>query len=692
MSLRKHGAVVIATILLSAAVAHAASEHPNVAVMAATEAERAAPSVHAYREVFSAAGFPTRFVTPRERVRAPDEILVVPAVAAARLDPRRRADLVAWTLCGGRIVIAGENALARDLGLRFSGEHRLVAEIQDASAPDVRIRWRTPVPVALSTPPAGAIVHARAPSGEPLVASFARGQGVVLFLGVDLDDENPLGYGRLPFFLDTVQQTLRARPLLSARRLAAYCDLADHAGADLDARAHAWYEHGLREIHLSAWYDDEESARRCARLIAACHRHGLRVLAWLELPHVSQSFWDAHPQWREQTAAQTDAHVDWRSLMALDDAACFAAVARYLQDKVARFDWDGVDLAEVYYESPLGFESPERFTPMSTAVRGLFARQAGFDPLELFDPASPRYFRRNEPAAQAWLEFRRDRIVALHDSLLAVLNEARQGRPGIEIVVTLIDSLYDRNMRDSIATDAARVTALLPRHRARLQVEDPFTLWGLGPERYEKIGRDYASLLPQDAPLAVDINVVTRNDAIFPTERQTGLELLQLVARARRFFPLVCLYSEATVAARDWAWLARALATLARVEARGATYVQVASPDGVEVTVGDDARGVRVNGRIWPARDGGRILLPPGRQRVSWRTRGTEPHGQRLLDINATLLDAREGKDGLFVRYRSAARAYLSVRERPAIITLDGKHIRPEVLASDHGFVVIAPP
>ena len=53
-----------------------------------------------------------------------------------------------------------------------------------------------------------------------------------------------------------------------------------------------------------------------------------------------------------------------------------------------RFDWDGVNVAELYFESLEGASNPARFTPMNDDVRADFKRVGGFDPKLLFDPSS----------------------------------------------------------------------------------------------------------------------------------------------------------------------------------------------------------------------------------------------------------------------------------------------------------------
>ena len=131
---------------------------------------------------------------------------------------------------------------------------------------------------------------------------------------------------------------------------------------------------------MAAWHFYEPDTERDTylnNLIAACHRKGILVYAWLELPHVSEKFWDDHPEWREKTAVLQDAQLDWRKLMNLTNRDCFRAVSQGVKTLVERFDWDGVNLAELYFESLEGAANPARFTPMNDDVRKMFRKRRG---------------------------------------------------------------------------------------------------------------------------------------------------------------------------------------------------------------------------------------------------------------------------------------------------------------------------
>src|SRR6185295_10519031 len=180
---------------------------------------------------------------------------------------------------------------------------------------------------------------------------------------------------------------LGLEPPLRSNRLWAFFDSAYRTRVDVDYFADRWRKAGIGALHIAAWHYWEPDPQRdefLARLIEACHRRAIQVYAWLEFPHVSEAFWDQHPKWREQTAAGQDAHLDWRKLMNLLDPECEREVWRGTQTLMRRFDWDGVNLAELYFESLEGSANAARFTPMNVTIRERYQREHGLDPLQFF--------------------------------------------------------------------------------------------------------------------------------------------------------------------------------------------------------------------------------------------------------------------------------------------------------------------
>ncbi len=120
--------------------------------------------------------------------------------------------------------------------------------------------------------------------------------------------------------------------------------------------------------------------------------------------------------------------------------------------------------------------NPARFTPMNADVRAQFRRQSGFDPMELF--GSPQGCRLHK----AFLDFRSE--LAAHDAAgvdPARSKRVRKQKPDLDLVLTHVDDRFDAGMRDAIGADAARALPLLDSHSFTFLIEDPATVWHLGP-------------------------------------------------------------------------------------------------------------------------------------------------------------------------------------------------------------------
>ncbi len=87
-------------------------------------------------------------------------------------------------------------------------------------------------------------------------------------------------------------------------------------------------------------------------------------------------------------------------------------------------------------------------------------------------------------------------------------------------------------------------------------MEDPATLWNLGPERYSKLAEKYRELTPDRSSIAMDINVVERYQDVYPTKKQTGVELFELVHQAAASFAHVALYFENSLEKEDLSFVA----------------------------------------------------------------------------------------------------------------------------------------
>ena len=560
---------------------------------------------------------------------------------------------------GAVLILEGESSLAEMFGFQRGTGFVKVASLTDVHRPRLAIIWEKGLELPVFDLPAGATVFARERwTGTPMMAGLRRGAGLVLWVAVPPGER---GYERFPYLLQALADLGMERPFSSAR-LWAFFDSAYRSRVDLDYFAARWRASGVAALHVAAWHFWEANAEQDAyldKLIAACHREGILVYAWLELPHVSEKFWADHPAWREKTAILQDAQLDWRKLMNLTNRDSFRAAAEGAAALVKRFDWDGVNLAELYFESLEGIGNPARFTPMNDDVRREFRARAGFDPIDLFAG------RRDAASQKQFLDFRAELARRMEEEWLGVLEGLRREKPDLDLVLTHVDDRFDTGMRDAIGADATRVLPLLDSHSFTFLIEDPATIWNLGPQRYQAIAERYRALTGHGDKLAIDLNIVDRYQNVYPTKQQTGTELFELVHNASRNFDRVTLYFENSLLAPDLGLLPAAAATVSRVERIGPKLV-VESAHGVGVPW----RGAAVvDGQPWPARDGETVWLPAGAHTIE---PAQADSGPRLLRLNGELKAAR-GVDAHSIEfsYQSAARAIAVLDRPPQTVEID---------------------
>ena len=566
---------------------------------------------------------------------------------------------------GSILVLEGDSSLARSFGFLPTGGRITVRSVEDSRAPKIRMVWEKALDLPVYKVPAQArIFQVERWQRVPLMAGLKMGSGAVLWLAAP---PGPKGYERFPYVLQALVD-LGMEPRFRASGLWAFFDSSYRSRVDVDYFAARWRAAGISALHVAAWHyweRDPQSDEYLRKLIEACHRNAIQVYAWLEMPHVSEKFWAEHPDWREKTALLQDAQLDWRKLMNLTNRQAFAQISSGVTDLMDRFDWDGVNLAELYFESLEGDSNPARFTPMNDDVRAEFQKQAGFDPHDLFDPASPKSAAKNPDGLKKFLEFRAELARRQQAEWIGNIDQIRKKKPYLDLALTHVDDRFDTSMRDKIGADASKVLPLLKEHDFTFLIEDPATIWNMGPQRYPQIAARYQPLTDRQDKLAIDINIVERYQDVYPTKLQTGTELFQELHLASEAFPRVALYFENSIAAADLSLLSAASATVERAEQSGAKLIVSSKrPSGVAW----DGPAL-VDGRLWPVSNSTTIWLPRGTHTLEAALLNPALH---IRDFNGEIRTASATTKQIEFSYQSSARAFAVLDKKPSKMELDG--------------------
>jgi hypothetical protein len=562
---------------------------------------------------------------------------------------------------GTILVLEGDSALAHAFGFRPTPTRVTVRSVEDRRAPKLKIVWEKSLDLPVYEVPQAARVFARERwQGAPLMAGIKLGSGAVLWLAAP---PGLRGYERFPYIPQALAD-LGVEPRFRSTGLWAFFDSSYRSRVDLDYFAERWRAAGISALHVAAWHYWErnlEGDDYLRRLIEACHRNAIQVYAWIELPHVSDKFWEVHPEWREKTALLQDAQLDWRKLINLTNREAFAAVSANMHDVIGRFDWDGVNLAELYFESLEGSANPARFTPMNDDVRAEFQSKAGFDPHELFDAKSSH----SAEDLKKFLDFRAELARRQQAEWIAEVDELRAKKPHLDLTLTHVDDRFDSSMREKIGADASRVLPLLAEHDFTFLIEDPATVWNLGPQRYTQIAAQYQPLTTRQDKLAIDINVAERYQDVYPTKLQTGSELFEQVHAAALAFPRVALYFENSISPADLPLLASAASAVQRVEQVGAKFVVDAKrPSGIAWT-----GPAMVDGHLWPVADSSTLWLPRGTHSIESAL--IKP-ALYMKDFNGEIKSASATSKSIDFSYQSSARAFAVLDRKPSRIEVDG--------------------
>jgi hypothetical protein len=573
---------------------------------------------------------------------------------------------------GAFVILEGESDLAVALGFQPTEKHVVVRSMVDLRAPSLSIIWEKPLDLRVFEIPKDAVMFAvERWEGAPVLAGIRRGTGAALWMAAPPGKQ---GYERFPYLLQALHD-LGFEPPFRSRRLWAFFDSAYRSRVDLEYFAQRWRGAGMAALHVAAWHYFEREPKNdqyLRALIDACHRNGILVYAWLELPHVSERFWADHPEWREKTALLQDAQLDWRKLMNLTNPDASAAVAAGTRQLLDSFDWDGVNLAELYFESLEGAANVARFTPMNSNVREEFSKTAGVDPLSLFQGGPQEKLR-------PFLDYRAGLARRLQAEWIGIVS-----RPNLDLVLTHVDDRFDTRMRDLIGADAAAVLPMLDRHDFTFLVEDPATIWHLGPERYPQIAARYQPLTSHPEKLAIDINVVERYQDVYPTKQQTGVELFELLHVASAAFPRVALYFENSILAPDVPLLSAAASSVIKAEQEGPRLV-IDSRHGAGIPWQGPAA---VDGRPWPMRDAKTLWLTPGAHVIEHANRDVPMH---LVDFNGDLQSASAVPEGVEFAYAFPSRAIAVVDVQPARVEVDGSPMQAPVFESGSKWTVLLP-
>ena len=651
-------------------------ENPHVA---------AGHNQQSYKTVLEALGYQVKIVNAlklRETPGTTDTLLIVPHAAGMKLTEGQRNLVIRYLATGGNVVADGSQPWLSKIGIVFTGFQNIVSGVTDPDYTDVKLTWRPEEHIARFTPPQNIReLMDDSESGQPVAFSGSFGAGHYIYLAAQLDNFTNEGTSHYPYFPEYLSTTFGATTSLRSRHIEVYFDPDSRPGADFNRLATIWHRAGITTVHVAAWKFTRLYAFPYDDFVKACHRSGITVYAWFWYPMVSFKMWDDHPEWREKTATGADGKVGaWgREPMNFQDPDCFQAAMDWTKVLLNASDWDGIDISELNFDADFkDYLRPDSFVPMNDIVRADFKKKAGFDPIQLFKPNSPHYYKTDPAGMMKFQRYREDIVVDWHRRVLTELGPLCKQR-GLEVIVTMFDSLQYDTVRLAQGVDSRRITGLMREFPFTLNVEDPARFWMTSPERYRRFADAYRKLVPDPQNrLMFDVNVVADRDITntnLPSKTATGTELALTILSAASVSGRAVVYSEFTVSPQDWDLIQMVLNRPTAVSG-GKTGMDVDARTSLVLTPADDPL-YYVDGHPWPAVSSDGVVMPTGAHSVSteqswWHFLDTNSFQARILSTSADLADAHADTTGLTFSYHDPLRSVFIFNQEPNDILVDG--------------------
>jgi hypothetical protein len=621
-------------------------------------------------------------------------LLIIPEREGQQLEPKLVQTILHDLESGMPLLVDGSMPLTEELGVKAIGTRGAITRyLWDRYAQEpVRLPARLTYP-RFQVSAALQVLAFDTKHKAPLVVSGSRRRGRFIYSAIPLEPREGMVFQYLPFLAQAIVDELHVAPTLAADNLCVYVDAGGEPKVDpavVVAQLKSW---SVREVHLGAFYSSEGFREFVPRFISAAHLQGIAVYAWLEYPMVSTEFWIEHPQWREVTASGHPAIMDWRYHMALEDPACFQAVAELTRRLVLDYDWDGVDFAELYFEgSPNIFEHPRDFTPMHPTFRRMFQQRYGVDPTKIFNPDSPDYGEQNTKLRSELQEYRVELITQLTQKFLETLASCRSQKPYLQTTLTFIDALRDPTVTERFGVDPDRLLELQERFGFAVEIEDPYTVWNSSPDRYRAIGEHYRPRLQPGTPFSIDVNVVDRIPPGRPLNKPRGLELYELLANVAAHVDLITLYAFSTFSPDDMRLVPFVL---------GAQQIAAGSPEDVTVRarrqliwrIDTRGRAVYLDGQEWPCFSDSQVLIPAGTHSASTRPQAESAwqNALHIESVNGRILGAERSGPRVRLTYESRGRCYVTLNRTPAKVLCDGAPGVGKVLSNGEWVCLVLP-
>ena len=650
-------------------------------------------------------GIPTDTLAPGDLDSLnPYNLIIVPYTVADNLPDSLYEVLEKFVSSGGRLITDSKNPLAVDFGVKFSQNVMRLEKVRDRMFPEQLLSWGNFETVhRIDVEENDQIICTNDLNDAPVAVARKYGKGKIIVMSARFDPVTGGGYARFPYLIEWIKKYFQLYPTLRRDKLDMFFDpgLRSTSHISIESLVKDWAAKGISVIQVAGWHEYPKYTYDYDRLIRLCHAYGIAVYAWIEPPQISKMFYDEHPQWHEKNYKGEDVRPDWRYPVALADSACMRAASGWTYNFLTSHDWDGVNISELYFGGEGAPADPRMLTPFDMSARVMFRKEYGFDPVRLFQQNSPHYYKTSPQDWKSFVDFRASLVTRLTSHFIDIARDAFSGKPGAQIILTVMDQKTFPGLRTSLGVDMSQILQLRKTYPFILNVEDPAVSWNSDPRRYVAIGNTYKKLLgPDSTDLMIDLNILefrhSNYNGVFPTKMPTGIESYLLVNSASQVAPRVAIYSEATALPQDIADFPYAATPQANFQASDGGFT-VNAPYSTCMRLSNDVAEVSVDGRVVYPYQPGCFSIPVGNHFVRIVKADVNPFESGLMhshveSASCNILSEKTFQRGVEFTYSSLGRCAVSFGKLPYAVVVDNHEIPFTVAREEQHYGIVLPP
>ena len=607
-------------------------------------------------------------------------LLVVPYSFVDSLSYSEKFQIVKWVQNGGNLITDYKNRLIEKFDIKFLNSTVKVFSLHDKFYPYEHINWKYDQLVKkFEFSDDDEVFCSDATTGLAMALGKKFGKGKLIYFNSLFDPYSMQGYSNYPYAMIYVKNFLNLQPFVKRNNLEFYFDPGLRQTTSIENLIKLWLKEGIRIIHVAGWHQYPKFNYDYKRLISLAHANGILVYAWLEPPQLNNKFWNEHPEWREKNYKNNDARPAWRYPLALTDEKCLNTVLNEYLKFIKQYDFDGVNIGEMYFESGKSFSHPEQYTPMHISACNEVKKRFNIDLRQIFNPNSIYYWKTHPTIRQTITNYRIEKVTALHDRFLKAFKNYANTKPGFKIMVTTMDTYGSPELKEEVGIDIDSIIKLQKKYGFLLQVEDPASKWSTDPERYEAIGKFFISKGVPKKDLLLDLNILSFRDknkiTPFPTLIQTGIESYHLIHSSSLGAPRFTIYSEASVNPQDISFFSYASAGDVDYNASDNGY-EVNSPYSFTITLPKHIKFIQVDGDAMLGYNDNSFLIPAGKHTIKYITNeiggfSTVEIQPQIISISGNLLAAEYDMRKIFFTYESEGRTIVSFNNEPSALLVD---------------------